>query len=196
MKGQSSMNRPFACLLLIVDIVVSAAAEGTVYFSNYVPDRNLRARVGVRDFATGGEVLAGPEWLAQLFLSFNVDSGPLQAVGVPVPFAQGVPLGYFDGGVLGVPGSVPGQQVLAHVMVWTGGPTFETGTLGGGSPGVLFNLGGYGDPPGPPAYLDALSSFAVPFPEPPIGVLALVAAAVLVAGRKFARLRSPPARPH
>jgi hypothetical protein len=164
-----------------------ALAQGTLYFSSFVPDKGVLARVDAAYPVIGSYDWIGPEWRGQLRVEYQIDSG--RPLGPVVVFGQGVPRGYFDGGVITVPGAAPGSILEGRVAVWlaSSGDTFETATVIGVSPPFGVVLGGGGDPPGPPGYLVGLRGFSIPVPEPSASVLSVLGTAVLATRYWFLR---------
>ncbi len=136
---------------------------GTVMFSNV----GVGINAPVFD-VDGITKLEGANFLAQLYASPTPDD--LRPIGAAVPFLTGAGAGYLNPGpssIRIISAVTPGQMATVQIRVWESakGTTYEqVATSGGrfGSSEILnVRTGGDGQPPGLPAVLDELQSFAL-----------------------------------
>lgn len=150
------------------------AQDGTVDFRTRVitPDQWIHVTVMDPD---NNPASGAAGWVAQLALVTRDDS--LTPIGVAVPSYSGglsSRKGTVSGGIVSVPG-MAGAEVGLVMLAWDG---FESDSFNP-APGVygvsniiLVTLGGYGDPPAPPALLVGLEDFQIEclvMPELPDG---------------------------
>jgi hypothetical protein len=150
-------------------------AQGTIYFSNRVPEG---VDAPVTDARTGTK-LEGSAWLAQLFYStdLEVPDGALRPALPSTPFQNGVRAGYFVPIILTLNDVDPGAGVTVQVRVWNAGAGSSFDEAARNALGIvgkserLFLTAG--DPMGLPSDLpESLRAFSVyPVPEPAASLL-------------------------
>jgi hypothetical protein len=145
--------------------VYGGETGGTINFNNHVPASGIDAPVFDTDGLTK---LEGPAYLAQLYAGASADS--LLAVGPAVPFKTGAFAGYVSSGADArrIVATVPaGQAACVEMRAWESakGTTYERALAAAGKIGhsevLTITTGGAGQPPGFPADLVGLASFAI-----------------------------------
>jgi len=163
---------------------VTALAQGTINFNNFVPP-NIDAPI----FDVGGTTrLAGSGFLAQLWAGPN--AGSLAPIGAALPFfsqASGG-AGYINGPPDRSVGTVaPGAIAFVQVRAWNAasGADWNSAGIRGQSITLQITTGGAGNPPSLPADLTGLTSFSLAvIPEPSTIALGLLGVAALLLRRR------------
>jgi hypothetical protein len=113
--------KPYALLLAFVFFSPAVLGQGTVIFSN--------AALGVRIPIYGEDgitLLAGSNYFAQLYFGQRgTPDNELVPVGNPTPFLTGAGAGYFQGGIIEIPGIPLDGIARFQVRVWAN----ENGTI-------------------------------------------------------------------
>ncbi len=157
-----------ACVL--ISAAVSAHAQGTLNFSNFVRQSGVDAPV----IDALGNRLAGSQYIAVLLLGESLTPVP----GIAAVLRNGTGAGYFLGGAvdIGVPaGSL--QTIRVGVFDTTSGIDFASATIKAISNPVTILTGGAGAPPSLPPDLVGLTNFRF-VPEPSaiaLGILGTIA---------------------
>ncbi len=187
------MRQYLSIILITCAATSSALGQGTILFSNYVPEAGINAPVLN---STGTQPL-GFGWIAQLFVSPTEDYSSLVPVGPPSPLQDPPMWGYWVPNTIAVPGIGAGEQAWVQVRAWAGnyGATWEEAIsppypkFAGVSDVLNLELGGLGPDGGDPAYLIGLHAFKTGYlvPEPSMLVLLVSAGTLVLMAR---RLRS------
>ncbi len=179
--------RTFALSIAVGLVAVSAVGQGTVNFANVGVGLNAPYF-----FMDGVTRLAGPEFLAQLYVGSAASESALTAVPGPAPFLTGTGAGYFNGGTRSLPGFAPGSRLFFQVRIWAavGGNSYDEALATGrfSLKSTVFQIGmNLGDPVGPPqtppATLLGLTSASL-VPEPSTIALGILGAAALLFRRR------------
>jgi hypothetical protein len=180
--------KKLAILVVFLTAGVGSYGQGTVQFANL--GAGINAQVHIDDL---GGALAGTSYLAQLVL---VNGTSLTPVGNVASFVGN---GYFNGGVVTVPGVAPGANGTFQVFAWDGASgsatyvaglaAWNAGSLHGGwsnpQGGVTIATGGVGQPPSTPAGLTGLQPWAVTIvPEPSTIALGMIGGLALLLRRR------------
>lgn len=172
--------------------ISARAADGTIDFRNRITGT---IDVAVTDATQAGAKALGPDLVAQLFFS-STQGGTYTAVSAaPAAFRTGTGAGYWNAGTDStrtLTGINAGDAAWLIVKVWdsTKGASMEAARDAGGRFGqsTAFSVvtGGAGVPPGPPAAMVGMATFAVDVvPEPAtLALLGLGAAALILRRRK------------
>ncbi len=141
-----------------------AASMGLISFTNW------KTTAGVDALITNakGSLVRGPGYRAQLYVS-NLVNSSLLAVGDPLEFDPEQPgaFGSMKESIVGIPWVAPGQKALVQVRAWDSpqGESYDvaaTNNLQHGSSEVFeVEVGGFAQPPIPPAELTGLKPFAL-----------------------------------
>jgi hypothetical protein len=117
-------------------------------------------------------------YVAQLWAGFSPNEATFFPVGTPATFRTGLFAGIWNGSIVTIQGSFPGQQVYVQVRVWNPSltPAYHDALCAGlpvGSSAILtLTMGVEGDPPVPLAGLTSFALASVPekCPHAPTGV--------------------------
>jgi hypothetical protein len=176
--------------LIAVFAAVSAFAQGTVNFNNFV-EGVVNAPV-YHDFVGSSSKVSGSGYTAQLFAGTQGTAESSLGANTPLSsFRSGGAAGYWIGTNVTVSGVAGGQTATLQVRVWDnlGGviTTWDQAVANNVKRGVssLFDvtLGGGGNPPSLPADMVGLQSFAI-VPEPSTIALGLMGAGAFLMRRK------------
>ncbi|MCL5098977.1 MAG: hypothetical protein M1608_15865 [Candidatus Omnitrophica bacterium] len=178
-------------LCLLIQCPYVSYGQGTYYFSNYVPSLGLDSPV----FASDGERLSGPNYLAALYAGPNMDSLTLVDT---APFLTGAMAGYFrDPGQVFAPVAA-GDFGWLQVTAWDArlGPTFEAAKardIGGYGYSAVFQQqsGGAGAPPTLPAALLGMKSFRLLLEVPESNTVVLFVFGLILIAAKCSRAMKP-----
>ena len=177
--------KKIAILAVSLLVVAGSYAQGTVNFAN--AGAGLNAPIFDEN---GTTKLAGAGFMVELLAGTTATS--LAAVGTPTTFLSGGGAGYFNGGVITVPGIAAGTSGFFAVRAWNDslGATYALASAAGHGYGTSspfqVTTGGAGTPAGPPATLVGLTSFSLvaAVPEPSTIALGLLGAAALLLRRR------------
>ncbi|MBI3882389.1 MAG: hypothetical protein HY301_20315 [Verrucomicrobia bacterium] len=130
----------FLALLAAAPLASGQGTLGTVNFNNRVPNADPTNAVfaPVYDLIVGGTLLAGTDYLAQLYAGPGGSTDDkLQPVGGAVSFRSDI-AGFVNVGVNGsrsIPGVAPGDPVVVEIRAWTAatGASYEA-ALGSSDP--------------------------------------------------------------
>jgi len=165
---------------------VAAVAQGTVLFSNQDPASGTDFAFYLAD---GTTKLSGSQFMAELLVGAT-PSLSLPAV-AQVGFLTGANAGYFNGGVLSVPGLAPGSAAYVQIHVWNTatGASFNQAFASGlpnafvQTPTLAITLGGNGTTPATLTTFNVDGPFALntSIPEPsPVALTGLALAGILL----------------
>ncbi|MBU6399722.1 MAG: hypothetical protein KGS61_05340 [Verrucomicrobia bacterium] len=146
-----------------------ASGQGLVEFENLAPIYDVDGRT----------LLVGSGFLAELYAAAPGNS--LQPISSSITPLLTVSPGYFFGGIVHIPGTIPGGTAVVQVVTWraSDGATFAEADhpgahVGGSSVFQVGSLGG--DQLGVPALLVGMQSFSLyVVPEPAVLTLDLLA---------------------
>jgi hypothetical protein len=149
-----------------IRVVVSpfGAATGLISFTNW------KTNVGVSALITDakGNLVRGYGYRAQLYVS-NLVNNSLLAVGDPLEFDTQQPgaFGSEKENIVGIPWVAPGQKAMVQVRAWESpqGESYDVAATNnlqhGASDFFEVEVGGFAQPPIPPAELTGLKSFSL-----------------------------------
>jgi len=177
-------------------VAIGAYAQGSVNFNNRVTGAVPPIDAPIYIGAVGGAKADGAAYMAQLYA--GASDATLAAIGTAVPMRTGAAAGYVTSAVLAIPTVAPGADARVQIKAWAvaSGATYEAAAAANGQVGassiITVKTGGAGSPPGLPADLVGLQSFAISgggggpvVPEPSILALgALGGLALLLRRRK------------
>jgi hypothetical protein len=137
------MKKALLTALLGFAAVAKSHATGYIWFDNYDSNHYMPVIWGAGNGSLSGTGVADPNVHVDLLYYFGITSNPSQltALGLSVPInpslSDGVNQGYFDAGVVSIPGYVSGP-VTFQVKAWetaglSGGPTYDTASIRGAS---------------------------------------------------------------
>jgi hypothetical protein len=184
-KKQKTMKKLLVTLAAML-VSVSAFAQGTVNFNNFVPTPRLDAPI----WAPGGTGTVGAGEVGAVAQLFVLQNGNWNPVGQVSNFRAGTAGNpnldaYIVGNTsmdIGLP--VRSSQTV-RVRAWVGA-SYDTAAIRGESNDVIITLGGTFDPNSPadfPAQLTGLTAFTL-VPEPSSIALGLLGAAALLYRRR------------
>jgi len=184
------MNMKKLLLVGVVSMVgiTSVSAQGTIDFRN-----RITGTLDIPVYGVGGTLLAGANFLAQLYYSATQTGSLTPIVDAAAPFRTGTGAGYWNAGADStriLPGIAAGSEVWLQVKAWdsTFGATYDIAKAAGGLWGdsTVFRVpvtGGGGLPPGPAAAMLQLQSFSL-VPEPSTIALGILGAVTLLFRRR------------